>query len=166
MRVFGSNSFKKEVGVVESLDKGLGHLPSKGDIEATVEFETLVAKLSFQGHNGEKKKDHHSHSNGSRARKSGKGSSSRSKDKHRSSKSDIEKINLRVSERTNENRSQDKASINPDKFEKGPASKIESSGKPVSIQDVKQNVKMEPYGERSSKRDVSERRKPRSLPPS
>ncbi|PWA91451.1 Zinc finger, CW-type [Artemisia annua] len=163
---YRSNSFKKDLGVVESLDKGLGHLPSKGGIVASVEFETLGTKSSFIGHNGEKKKDHQSHSSGSRARKSGKGSSSRSKDKHRSSKSDNEKINLKVSERMNENRSQDKPSSNPDKFGKGSASKKESSGKPVSIQDVKQNVKMETDGERSSKRDVSERGKPHSLPPS
>nr|GEW30813.1 zinc finger, CW-type [Tanacetum cinerariifolium] len=81
---------------------------------------------------GEKKKDHHSHPNGSRAMKSGKGSS------------------------------QDKPSINPDKFEKGYALNKESSGKPISIQDVK----MKPDGERSSKQDASKRVKPHLLPPS
>ncbi|KAI7747690.1 hypothetical protein M8C21_029028, partial [Ambrosia artemisiifolia] len=165
---YRSNLFKKELDVVESLDKGVPSL----------EFELSGAKPSIQG---ERRNDDQSHSNGSRARKKGKGSSSRSKEKHRSSKSDIEKINLNTSERMTENsdvekskggrnRSVDKVdnkvSANPSKFENGSALKKEGSGKPISIQDVKQNnMPIERDSDKISKRDVSGKGKPNSLPP-
>ncbi|XP_022035461.1 uncharacterized protein LOC110937359 isoform X1 [Helianthus annuus] len=166
---YRSNTFKKELDVGESLDKGVPSL----------EVESLGAKLSIQG---ERRNDDQSHSNGSRARRNGKGSSSRSKEKNRSSKSDIEKINVKKSERMTENSDvekskegrnrpvdivDDKPSVNPSKFEKGSASNKESSGKPVSIQDVKQNnMPIERDSEKVSKRDALGKGKPHSLPPS
>ncbi|XP_076899467.1 cysteine-tryptophan domain-containing zinc finger protein 3-like [Bidens hawaiensis] len=164
---YKSSIFKKELDVAESLDKGVPSL----------EFESPGAKPSIQG---ERKNDDPSPSNGSRSRKNGKGSSSRSKEKNRSSKSDIEKINLseRLTETSDvekskggQNRPLDKVdnkpSVNPIKAEKGSALKKESSGKPVSIQDVKQNNT--PIGrdsEKVSKWDVMGKGKPHSLPPS
>ncbi|KAK9055814.1 hypothetical protein SSX86_026899 [Deinandra increscens subsp. villosa] len=165
---YQSNTFQKELDMVQSSDK---YAPS-------FEFGSLGAKLSVQG---EKRNDDQSHSNGSRARKNGKGSS-RSKDKNRSSKSDIDKINLKRSDRMTENsdvekskggrnRSIDKVankpSVNPSKFEQGASLKKESSGKPVSSHDVKQNnIPVERDGEVFSKREVSAKGKPHSLPPS
>nr|XP_043618776.1 cysteine-tryptophan domain-containing zinc finger protein 3-like isoform X2 [Erigeron canadensis] len=153
-------STKNGLDVVESLEK----------VETVpfAEFEPLGAQTLVKGHTAER-------------RKSGKGSSSRSKEKHRSSKSDIERVNLKKSERTNENsnvppyeekskggrnRSQDKLPVNFDKIENGSALNKESSVKPHSIQDLKQNLPIERDGERSSKKDVSGRVKPHSLPPS
>lgn len=197
---YRSNTFKKELDVMESLDKGLGPSSSnnfKPEI-APLEFETFRvgtggggdtsgAKPSAQG-----QKDDRSHSNGSRSRKNGKGSSSRSKDKNRSSKSDIDKINLKVSDvpiyeekSKGRHKSQEKPSVYPDKFEKGSASKKDSSKPlsentkrdaqskhvhsdeiaPVPVHDVKQNVSMEREGDRSSKREASGRGKSHSLPP-
>ncbi|KAI3783147.1 hypothetical protein L2E82_13211 [Cichorium intybus] len=145
---YRSNTFKKELDVMESLDKGVGPLTSsnnlKAEIAPSLEFETFRvgsggvdtsgAKPSTQGHN-----DDRSHSNGSRSRKNGKGSSSRSKDKNRSSKSDIDKINLKISDvpiyeeksKGGRHKSQEKPSVYPDKLEKGSASKKDSS-KPSS----------------------------------
>lgn len=150
------------------------------------------AKSLAQGHNEEQRNNDQSNASGSRARKNGKGSSSRSKDKIRSSKFDI-KISERMKENADEekskggrNKSQEKPSVNSDKFEKGSVSKKESSGKHssesgkrdaqskhgthddvISIPDVKQNPPTERDGERFSKRDVSGRGKPlHSLPPS
>ncbi|KAL7589017.1 hypothetical protein Lser_V15G37685 [Lactuca serriola] len=189
---FRSNTtFKKDLDVTESLDKGLG----KVEIAPSLEFETFRvgtsgAKPSAQGHN-----DDRSHSNGSRSRKNGKGSSSRSKDKNRSSKSDIDKINLKISDvpiyeeksKAGRHKSQEKPSVYPDKFEKGSASKKDSSkplsentskrdpqpkhghnddSAPVPVHDVKQNnMSMERDVERISKKDVSGRGKSHSLPP-
>ncbi|KAI3773126.1 hypothetical protein L6452_04325 [Arctium lappa] len=206
---YRSGMFKKEE-VVESIEKGLGHLSSnsngKAEIAPSLEFETLRvdaldqggqnsngAKALAQGHDEERRNNDQSHASGSRARKNGKGSSSRSKDKIRSSKFDI-KISEHMNENADEekskggrNKSQEKPSVNPDKFEKGSVSKKESSGKHssesakrdaqskhghhddvISIPDVKQNPPTERDGERFSKRDVSVsgRGKPHSLPPS
>ncbi|KVI12516.1 Zinc finger, CW-type [Cynara cardunculus var. scolymus] len=209
---YRSSTFKKE-DVVESIEKGLGHLSSnngKAEIMPSLEFETLhvggdgVDALDQggqysngvgQGHNEERRNNDQSHATGSRARKNGKGSSSRSKDKIRSSKFDI-KISERMNENTDvptheekskggRNKSQEKLSINSDKFEKGSVSKKESSGKHlsesakrdaqlkhghhddvISIPDIKQNPPTERDGKRFSKRDVSGRGKPLSLPPS
>ncbi|KAK1420485.1 hypothetical protein QVD17_22122 [Tagetes erecta] len=163
---YRSNIFKKELDVAESVDKGVPSL----------EFESAGAKPPVQE---ERRNDDQSHSNGSRVRKNGKGSSSRSKDKTRSSKSDIDKINLKTSERTESsdveksksgrNRSLDKVDNKPSvalsKFEQGAALKKESSGKPLLFPDVKHNnMPIERDGEKVSKRDVSGKGKPHSLP--
>lgn len=102
-----------------------------------------------EGHNEERWNDKQGLSNGSHPRKPGKASSSRSKDKSRSSRSEYDKVNLKITDSSNDygenskagrNKLQEKFSVGTDKVEKGSVSKKGSSGKLSS-----ENVKRDSY---------------------